>query len=180
MKKKILGEKWNLHIKQINDIYIDIVKNKNYSEKEIIDKVIIDNFKIENIPQKGEINLFRLTTENGMFNNKEEYKIQEELIYTGTETSNIENLEIANQGGLIPIRCINTNLGNYKSNEASEIRHDGMLLEKVGIKNEEIKFKISFDISIELKSEKRYKSNIELEMPKGNLVRRGNDRLSSR
>ena len=35
--------KWNLEILQNNDIYLEISKNKNYEEIEIIDKIIIDN-----------------------------------------------------------------------------------------------------------------------------------------
>ena len=39
--------KWNLNLVQNNDVYIDIIKNKNYKQEEIIDKVIIDNIQIE-------------------------------------------------------------------------------------------------------------------------------------
>lgn len=45
--------KWNLKLIQNNDIYIDILKNKNYTEKEIIDKVILDDFEINKKPKKG-------------------------------------------------------------------------------------------------------------------------------
>lgn len=46
-------ENWNLKLVQNNDIYIDILKNKNYTEKEIIDKVILDNFEMDQKPKKG-------------------------------------------------------------------------------------------------------------------------------
>lgn len=172
-QKEKSNNKWDLNLLQSNDIYIDIIKNKNYSEEEIIDKIIIDNFKIENAPTKGNINIYRTSNNNGIFNNKEEYKIENELIYLGDEASNLENLKIANQGGLILLRCVNENLGNYISNEDTEIRHDGTLLSKVGISNEEIEYSISFDISIELKSEKKFKTTLTLEMPKGNLIQEG-------
>lgn len=42
--------KWNLNLVQNNDIYIDIIKNKNYNQEEIIDKIIIDNIQIEEKP----------------------------------------------------------------------------------------------------------------------------------
>lgn len=163
--------KWNLNLLQSNDIYIDIIKNKNYSEEEIIDKIIIDNFKIERKPTKGNVNIYRPNT--GIFNNKEEYKIDDELVYVGDETSNLENLKIANQGGLILFRCVNENLGNYISDVDEEIKHDGTLLGKIGLSNEEIKFSISFDISIELKSGKKYKAEVEARMPSGNLIEEG-------
>lgn len=165
--------KWDLNLLQSNDIYIDIIKNKNYNGEEIIDKVIIDNFKIENKPIKGQIQVYKASNENGIFNNIEEYKIENELIYTGDEASDLENLKIANQGGLILFRCVNEDLGTYISNDDIEIRHDGTLLGKIGITNEEIKFSLSFDISIELKSEKKYKASITLELPYSNLIEEG-------
>ena len=48
-----------------------------------------------------------------------------------------------------------------------------MLLKKVGITQEEIEFKILFDISIELKSGKRFKTTIMLEVPNGDIVQEG-------
>ena len=69
--------KWNLKLLQSNDIYIDIIKNKNYSEEEIIDKIIIDNFKIERKPIQGNVNIYKPNT--GIFNNKEEYKVEERI-----------------------------------------------------------------------------------------------------
>ena len=103
---------------------------------------------------------------------KEEYKIDNELIYIGSEASDIENLKIANQGGLVLLRYVNEDLGSYSSDE-EEIRHDGTLLGKIGLSNEEIKFSISFDVWIELKSGKKYKTTQKLEMPIGNLIQEG-------
>lgn len=164
--------KWNLNLIQNNDVYIDIIKNKNYGKEEIIDKVIIDNFKIEDEPQKGEIKIYRPDSESLSFTNKEEYKVEDEIEYKGAEKSNLNNLEIANQGGLIILRYVNENLGNYKTEE-EEIIHDGTLLSKIGLTNEDIQFKVSFDISIELNSGKKYKANVNIEMPIGNLIGEG-------
>lgn len=172
IEKENSSNKWDLNVLQSNDIYIDIIKNKNYAEKEIIDRVVIDNFKIESIALKGEIKLYRPSNSKVIFNNKEEYKIDKELVYIGDETSSVENLKIANQGGLVLLRYVNENLGNYVSNE-EEIKHDGTLLGKIGLSNEEIKFKVSFDIRIELKSGKKYKTTQEIEMPNGNLIQEG-------
>lgn len=173
IEKENSTNKWDLNLIQSNDIYIDIIKNKNYSEEEIIDKIIINNFKIEKAPMKGKMKLYRPSNSKVVFSNKEEYKIDNELTYIGDETSNIENLKIANQGGLILFRCVNENLGNYISDVDEEIKHDGTLLGKIGLSNEEIKFSISFDISIELKSGKKYKAEVEAEIPSGNLIEEG-------
>ena len=164
--------KWNLKLMQNNDVYIDIIKNKNYGKEEIIDKVIIDNFNIEDEPRKGEIQIYRPDSESLSFTNKEEYKVENEIQYKGAEKSDLNNLEIANQGGLIILRFVNENLGNYKTDE-EEIIHDGTLLNKIGLTNEDIQFKVSFDISIELNSGKKYKANVNIEMPIGNLIGEG-------
>ncbi len=172
-QKEQTENKWDLNLLQSNDVYIDIIKNKNYKEEEIIDKIIIDNLDIQTKPLKGEVSTYRLNSETGVFTNSEEAKIEDKLEYIGSEKSDLKNLQIANQGGLILLRYVNENIGNYTSNEEVEIRHDGTLLGKVGITNEEIKFKVSFDLSIELKSGKKYKTNIILEMPTGNIIQEG-------
>lgn len=165
--------KWDLQLVQNNDIYIDITKNKNYFETEIIDKVVLDNFIIEAEPQKGSLKKYRPNDkENGIYTNKEEYFVQDRLEYTGSDKSNIKNLEIANQGGLILLRYVNEDLGKYTSEE-DEIRHDGTLLGKAGIIDEELNSKVSFDVSIVLKSEKTYKAKIELQLPVGKVVQEG-------
>lgn len=174
VQKENTKNKWELELVQNNDIYINIVKNKNYSKTEIIDKIILDNFYINQQPQKGNLKLYRPNnTENGVYTNAEEYLINNKLEYIGNEKSNIKNLQIANQGGIIFLRYVNENLGKYISNEDIEIKHDGTLLQKIGIKNEELKCKISFDLSIVLTSEKTYKANIELEIPVGNIINEG-------
>lgn len=165
--------KWDVELDQNNDIYINIVKNKNYTTKEIIDKVIIDNIKIEEKPEIGEIKIYRPSEEIQNFKNTEEYKIENSLEYQGGEEADITNLKIANQGGLIAIRCSNPKIGQYKSDEDTQISYDGTLLGKAGITSQQIKFKIGFDISIELKSGRKYKANVELEMPKGELEKEG-------
>lgn len=121
----------------------------------------------------GEIKIYRPTEENQNFKNTDEYLVENSLVYNGEEKSDLANLQIANQGGLIVIRFANKNLGNFTSNELEQIKHDGTLLEKIGLTNEQIKFKLTFDISIELKSEKKYKATVTLEMPTGNIITEG-------
>jgi hypothetical protein len=167
--------KWQLDVVQNNDIYINIVKNKNYSDEEIIDKVILDNFTIDEQPQKGDVTIYNSqSVNNGVYYNEEEYEIIDKLEFTGNEEqTDIQNLQISNQGGLILIRVANQNLGQYISNDDEEIRHDGTLLDKIGITNEELKITVSFDLSIELKSGKNFKTRVTLEIPNGNLTEEG-------
>lgn len=150
--------KWNLNIMQNNDIYIDIA---NSNDNEIIDRIIIDNFEITKVPIKGNIHIYRPLNEGRIFRNTEEYKVEKEVIFTENKTSNQISLRFANEY-----------LVNYQSNDDS-IVYDGSLLKKVGITQEEIEFKILFDISIELNSGKRFKTTIMLEVPNGDIVQEG-------
>ncbi len=175
MQKENTEYHWDLDVIQNNDIYIDIVKNKNSEAQEIIDKIIFSDFEIESAPKKGKIAKYNpQSVDNGVYRNEEQYEISQQLEYIGSEEkSDIKNLQVSNQGGLVFLRIINQNLGNYSASETEEIRHDGTLLEKIGITDDEIFFSISFDLSIELKSEKKYKARVTLEMPRGNLTKEG-------
>lgn len=174
-QKEDAQSKWDLNLVQNNDIYLDIIRNKNYGEDEIIEKIVLDDFKIGQKPGKGNIVFYGpQSVNNGVYQNEEQYEIKNSLEYIGNEEkSDIKNLQISNQGGLIFIRVVNEELGEYNSQEDEEIRHDGTLLGKVGIDNEELKFKIEFDLCIELKSERKYKTHVELEMPTGNIIQEG-------
>ncbi len=179
-QKTETDKRWDMQIFQNNDIYIDIIKNKNYTQEEIIDKIIVNNFVVETQPQKGELKKYKLDSENINVANTEENLINEQIEYTGAEKTDLKNLTIANQGGLITLRYVNQNLGTYTSNEDMQVVYDGTILQKIGITLEEIKFKVSFDIAIELKSGKKYKSNISIDMPIENLIQEGTTNTRNR
>lgn len=165
--------KWNLNVVQNNDVYLEISKNKNYEEIEIIDEIIIDNFKIEEKPKIGDIKIYRPSTEEEFtYKNIEENEVKENLIYVGTEKSSVKNLEIANQGGLVLFRYSIENLGKY-SIDAEEVKHDGTILSQIDTNYKDLECKISFDLSIRLKSEITYTGNIVLNLPAGNIIQEG-------
>ena len=47
------------------------------------------------------------------------------------------------------------------------------LLKKVNINNDDLKTNINFDLTINLDSNKSYKTTLSLETPKGNVVEKG-------
>lgn len=165
--------KWNLAVSQNNDIYLYIKKNENYEETEIIKSVELNNFNIQQSSQIGEIKLIKpdSTVENVIFSNSSENEV-DKIEYTGDMDSSIKDLKISNQGGLVVFRYAINNIGNYISNEDEEINHSE-LLKKLSINNDDLKFKVTFDIIINLNSGKIYKSNIELELPIDDVVNQG-------
>lgn len=167
------GNKWNLEISQNNDVYLYIKRNNDYKETELINSIKLDNFKIEKYSNIGKIKLFKSdnNTENPMFKNISDNEVQS-IEYIGDLEANIKMQKISNQGGLVVFRYSVTDIGNYISNEDEEINHDN-LLNKLSINNDDLKFKVSFDIFINLSSKKSYKSNVSLEFPIDDVVNNG-------
>ena len=163
--------KWALNINQNNDIYLSIKQNENYGKTEIIKSINIENINIES-NQLEKIKLYKpdAEAENQIFINKEENEIQK-IEYIGDLETNIKNLKISNQGGLIVFRCALNNIAKYMSDE-EQIEYN-QLLKKAGIDNNQLKTKIKFDLVINLEGGTLYKTTIELELPIGNVVEEG-------
>lgn len=163
-------EKWNLKVNQNNDIYLYIKKNEDYKYTETIADIKLENFNIVQSPKVGQIKLLKpdADAENVIFRNSTENETQS-IIYEGDIESNMKLMKVSNQGGLVVFRYAISELGNYTSNEDEQINHNE-LLKKLSINNDDLKFKVSFDISINLDSNKSYKANMSLELPVGNVV----------
>ena len=156
---------WNFNLVQNNDIYLYISKNKNYKDTEIIKNITLNNFKIENGPQIGKLVMYRPSeADDKVYEYKEEYIMNNEIIYKGSEFTNAKNLEVANQGGIIILRLCNNEIGKY-SLDGETISHDGTILKRAGLKYEDIICKVSFDITIELASGVKFIGNISLDLP---------------
>ena len=165
---------WNMDIMQNNDVYIEIIKNKHHKEQEIIESITLDNFIFSKEPQIGSMTIYRPSAdEKRTYDYKDESIIQNELTYIGSEQTNLKNLEIANQGGLILVRFCNKNVSTFNSDEQIEIKHDGTLLKNTGIILEQIESEVSFDLTIKLVSGVSYKANIKLDLPAGNIIEEG-------
>jgi len=165
---------WSGELIQVNDIYIKIAKTQTQDQKtsqeEILQNVIIQN--IETIPPiKGNINSSRIT-KNEDSSNKYVNENLYELKFVAAQSTSLENLTIANQGGNIGLRIMNSGLGQYNSNE-EEINYDGRILKLENITNEDIRCKVRFDILIEVLDGIKYKTNVELELPTGNILENG-------
>lgn len=165
--------KWNLEVNQNNDIYLYIQKNSNYTDTEIIDSIVLDNFWVKENSKIGNLKLYKPESnlDSSIFKNTEENST-DKIEYIGSTESSIKDLKISNQGGLIIFRYAITDIGKYISNDDQEINHN-QLLKKLNVNNDDLKCKISFDILIKVQSGKKYKSNIELELPVDNVVENG-------
>ena len=164
---------WDSEIYQINDIYLNIEKNKNYKEEEFIKSVVIENIEINENPSVGNIEFYRVSNdEKRLFDYSEEYKVDNKLEYIGDTISDLKNLKISNQGNTLILRVVNKTGKNYTSND-KEFKHSGKMLEKVGISYEQIKGKVSFDLVINLESDISFRAKVELELPTGDIIKEG-------
>ena len=162
---------WNKSVGQDNDIYIYIEKNKNYHKTEAIDKIVLDNFKINKSPIKGNISFFQPSNnEKEFFENIDKYKV-EEIVFTGEQATKLKELKISNQGGIVAFRTAIQNLGSFVSNENIIDYKD--LLKKININEEEIKTNISFDVCMALSENVKYKTTINIDIPAEKIVEKG-------
>lgn len=171
LDKETTDSKWAFDVYQSNDVFLYIDKNDGYSKTEAIKSISINHIQIE-AKNKENIEIYKPDEQDEklIFKNKDENKV-ESIIYTGDMESNLKQLKISNQGGLVAFRCSNNNLAEYISDE-EEINHNE-LLKKTGITQEDLETKITFDLVIKLEEGKEYKSTIYLEFPVDNVIENG-------
>lgn len=162
---------------QNNDIKIAIRKNPEFEKEAKIKKLTINNIQISK-PSKGEgISIYRPSQGINLFDYQEQYVIKDQMEYIGGAETNIkaEQLQISNQGGIVELSIAQYNLGEIQYIENEQVAVDGSLLQRVGIKQEEISFKATFDMIVELESGLKFKTTITMDLPKGNIEQNGID-----
>lgn len=164
--------KWSFNVNQGNDIYIYIDKNENYGKTEAIKSISLNNFNIQSKNNEN-IKLYKPDPqeEQLIFKYKDDDIVQD-IEYNADVQYDLKNLKISNQGGILAFRCSNNNVGKYKSDD-EEINHSE-LLKKININNEDLKINISFNLNINLESDKKYQAEVSLELPVGDVINNGN------
>ncbi len=163
---------WNINIKQANDLYFYIEKNE--TTEETIKQITIENFSLTKAPQKGEVTIYRPTGElENLYTYSEQNYLDESITYTGATIDDLKTLEIANTGGVIGYRVALNNLGNFISNDSTEITYNGTLLQNIGVNIEEIKLELSFDILIQTNENVTYKGTLSVALPGEDLIQNG-------
>ena len=166
---------WAFDINQNNDIYIYIEKNDNYKEEEAIRSIVIDGLNVQRDKELGTVKFYRpnaLDTGTN-FSNTEENEVQT-IEYTGGMESDIKNLVIGNQGGVIFFRYANNNVAEYTSDIATtDTITTNQLLKSANVNEEDLKSKLVFDLTITTEEGKEYKANISLDLPVEGVVENG-------
>lgn len=161
---------WEEKVIQTNDVYIYLDKNTNYKKEDIIKSVKIENIQILENVNIGKIQVYMPNSlDDELYKYTNDFIVNSTLTYKGSQKDNKKALEIGNQGGCICISFANVGIDEFKSNENIEIEQGATILQKMLLKDEDLKFKISFDLLIEVQN-KTYKGNIVLDLPVENLV----------
>ncbi len=167
--------KWNFSVSQNNDIYLEIQKNNEYTKSANIKNITFENFVIEKNNGAENIKLYRANSE-GKVVEDEAHLVGSSLTYKGEKDTNLDELKISNQGSIILLRSVNQNVCEVRSND-EEIVHDGTLLAKGNANLEDLNYKLSFDIIIETNRNIKYKGNISIDLPTGNIGTEGKAQL---
>lgn len=165
---------WNISLSQPNDVFIYMKKNEEISKDITIKSITLENFVVNSKPKKGDLKLYRPTGElNNLYTYSQEDYLNKNLTFTGAKIDDLKNLEISNIGGVMAFRTKLENLGDFISNEGTEIAYNGSLLSKVGIALEEIQFDISFDMIIQTSENVSFKGTINTKFPSGDIITQG-------
>lgn len=166
-------EVWHAGMLQKNNIFFVIEKNPNYKKQDAIKKVSFENFQIIKTNEDMIVDIYKPTKTVDSYTYSEEYKIKNSLEYVGGQSTSTETLQINNQGGTIGFSITSDNLGEYIFAKNEKLPIDGKLLAKAGIKAEDIDFTVTFDLIIETESDHKFKANITLDLPTGNILEEG-------
>lgn len=160
---------------QTNDIKIAIQKNPKYKKEAKMKRVTINNIQITETNRASEIALYRPSKGTNLFEYQEPYLINGTMEYLGGPETDIKSdvLTISNQGGILEFSVAQHKLGEIEYKENEQIAIDGTLLNRLGLKQEDVAFKLTFDLIIELDSNVKYKCVVTMDLPKGNIAEDG-------
>ena len=160
---------WDINLREDNNLYIYIKKN-NEETTEKIKEIKINNFKITKTPKIGNVKIYRPTGElgNDLYKYSEQDCFKSGITYTGANVDTLKNLDIRNEGGMIGFRISLEDLGNYTSNES--VIYNGSLLSAINVSNDDLKFEISFDLTITLDNNISFIGTFNLSLPAGDVI----------
>lgn len=164
---------WNIGVTQVNDLYMYVDKTIE-DDEQTIKEIRIENFVVNKAPNKGNLKVLRPTGEiANLYTHSEQDYLKDKIVYVGGVIDDLKSLEISNNGGILGFRVAVEELGNYVSNEDEQITYDGKLLSNLGVKIEEIKFDLSFDVIITTSENISFKGTINLNMPIDTVIEEG-------
>ena len=163
---------WNFNLVQNNDIYFTFERT-TAAHNIYIERIAMENITVLSKPAKGETYFYGPSKEAvDWYDNNPIYRVKNTIEYAGETESNIKELKVGNQGGIVGIRYSIENLGTYISQE-DQIKHDGELLKVIGVEETDLISEIEFDLVIELSTGIKYKAKILKTLPMAEVLEEG-------
>jgi hypothetical protein len=163
---------WKFNLIQNNDVYISFENNTQKDEK--IKNISIQNLQILEAPKVGTLKMYMPNSlEGNKYNYTDDFLVNDSLTYRGADENNFQYLQIAKNGGNIGFSLANKEIGKYTSGEDTEITYNATMLSKLGLTDEDVKSKVSFDVIIELDDGKEYSGNVVVDIDCDQLVENG-------
>jgi hypothetical protein len=170
---KTTSDKFIVDVYQKNDLFFDISRSESSNNDVSIKSITFDNIKTTKPPKIGEVRFYKPTDKKELYSYTDEFRFENQIVYNGKLETNIPSLEISNNGGTMTFSVGIGGIGTKELAAETEIIHNGKLLELCGISLEDVKFTINFDMIVEMSNKLKYKSNISLNLPSGNIVEEG-------
>ena len=161
--------RWHVDVYQNTDIYFDIERNDEHKLSDSIKSIMIENIQIDDENVKP----YMPSTEGEDNFIYSEYNIiQDRIVYEVDKNKDLKNKKITTERGIIAISFCNTQIGQYVGNE-DKLTYDGTLIKKVGKTIDDIKVNVKFDLILETEANKKYKAEINLDLPEEDITETG-------
>ena len=163
----------DLNIYQYTDIAVYIDNGEEFTNKNTIKELYIDNISLEGSDTIGNKSLnYKNIMNFGLKHEIEENlsdNIKFNIIYTNEQNDTADYNEptfFTDCSNPITLEYLNNNLvTNYKMDENKQVSFDGSILEDVGISTDSINCKVKFKINIINNQNEKYSCPINFQIP---------------
>ena len=160
---------WNLKVYQYTDLAIYIERINDISDKNYIEKLYLENFKVT-LEDSKVYYINPIMFGNSTLNNDD--MIEEKLDYTIVNSANEKNeinynipIYFQDCSNPITIRIVKTLSDSYKISNENSLSYNGSLIRELGFDLDSLINGINFDLNIVTNSGKVRNRNIEIDFP---------------
>lgn len=166
--------KWDINPYQYVNLAFKVNNQNDYTgkkSKNTIKNIQVENFKIIEAPQIGNLSFNYISPENLSLNElKLENVIENNLSYEVkdfNEQLDYTKPQINRNGGYISFQIVNSNIKNnfVITDITTPLTYNGELLQRAEIDLEDLKYKLAFDVIVTNDLDEQYKCTIEFDAP---------------
>ena len=161
----------NFEVSQVNDVFIKIREKEKPDSDNRIKKIEITNFKVEEKPKKGDLIILEPTGDlKKLFTNSKKNYITDTIEYKGATVDNLKQMETFDKGGTVVFR-IENKMGSFNIKKDEVLEYNSKLLNRFVKNIDDIKFRLFFDLIIELDNGFKYSTTLEINKPTNDMLK---------